>query len=312
MTGSDRAGPVIEAVGVTVRYGQLVAVDGVDLSAAEGEVVGLVGPNGAGKTSLIECLEGLRRPAAGRIRVAGLDPLADRARMATAVGVQLQHSSYPPRTTVDELCRLFAGLYPAPADHRELQEEFDLAAQRGSQVTRLSGGQQQRLALILALIGNPRIVFLDELTSGLDPVARRQVWEGLRRRNDAGLTVLLSSHHMDEVEYLCDRVGVLVAGRLVAMDSVAALVRDHAGAAGRFLVEGAGGDHALRDTLAALGDGVRVTPAGHRLQVNVTDPAQRSRVAETISASGAAARELTASLDDAYLTLTGENAANGR
>ncbi|BCB91920.1 hypothetical protein Psuf_092330 [Phytohabitans suffuscus] len=173
---TDEAGPFVDARDVTVRYGDLTAVDGVDLTAAKGQVVGLVGPNGSGKTSLLECVEGLRRPAGGTIRVGGFDPAADRTRMTRIAGVQLQQLVYPPRATVEELCRLFASFYPDPADHRELLDRFGLTGQRRSQVVKLSGGQQQRLSLVLALLNNPQVVFLDELTNGLDP--RPGGWSG--------------------------------------------------------------------------------------------------------------------------------------
>jgi len=228
----------VRAEQVRVCYGTTVAVDGVDLSVGPGEVFGIIGPNGAGKTSLIECLEGLRRPTSGRIRVDGLEPWADRTRLATVAGVQLQHTSYPTRVRVGELCRLFASCYPDPADYRDLLDRFDLLGLSRSQVTKLSGGQQQRLSLVLALIGRPRIVFLDELTTGLDPVARRNVWGQLSARRAEGLTIILTSHYMDEVEYLCDRVAVLVGGRFVAQESPSGLIRRYAGPGGRHTAGG--------------------------------------------------------------------------
>jgi len=269
---------VIEARGVTVRYGGVPAVDGVDLSVAAGEVVGLIGPNGAGKTTLVECVEGLRRPDAGWIRVAGLDPRADRAAMARICGVQLQSVQYPPRASVDDVGRLFAGCYPRGVDYRDLLAQVGLAQQRRTQVTRLSGGQQQRLSLALALLGRPRLVVLDELTTGLDPAARRDIWELLRERNNAGLTVLLTSHHMDEVEYLCDRVGVLVRGRLAALDTPSALIRAHTDGRDRLVLDGASGDAELRAALTAV-TGVSVAPAGGRLLVTLPNAAARARVA---------------------------------
>lgn len=298
----------VEVEGLTLRYGELTAVAGVDLRVAAGAVVGIIGPNGAGKTSLMECAAGLRRPTAGRVRIAGRDPLVERDRITALAGVQLQHTSYPPRVTVGEVCRLFAGFYRNPADYRALLDEFGLQAQRSQRVDKLSGGQQQRLSLVLALLGRPRVVFLDELTTGLDPVARRAVWEGLRARNDAGLTVLITSHHMEEVEYLCDRVAVMVAGKLAADDTVSALIEAYAGSAERFVVESAGQDRGLRRDLEQVGDGVRVTPSGNRLRIDITEPALGVRVRELLRQRQAVSRPLGASLEEVYLTLTGQQA----
>ncbi|WP_238008895.1 ABC transporter ATP-binding protein [Dactylosporangium sp. AC04546] len=301
------AEPFVDARNITVRYGDLTAVDGVDLSAAKGQVVGLVGPNGAGKTSLLECVEGLRKPATGTIRVGGFDPAADRTRMTRIAGVQLQQLVYPPRATVDEMCRLFASFYPDPADHRELLDRYGLSEQRRSQVVKLSGGQQQRLSLVLALLNNPQVVFLDELTNGLDPAARRVVWDELRRRNDEGLTIVITSHHMEEVEYLCDRVNVLLKGRVVAAGTPTELIRDHAGDTARLVLDGSGGDRELRDTLTALGTGVRVQQAGQRLLLDVR-PTRRAEVDRLLADQGRTPRVLPPSLDDAYLNLTGQAA----
>ncbi|WP_344142118.1 ABC transporter ATP-binding protein [Polymorphospora rubra] len=296
---------MIEAKGVTVRYGEVVAVDRVDLTVDKGEIVGVIGPNGAGKTTLLECLEGLRRPDAGEIRVGGIDPRVDRDRMARIAGVQLQHSAYPPRASVDDVCRLFAGFYPDGAGYPELLEQFGLTGHRKKQVAKLSGGQQQRLSLALALLGRPDVVFLDELTTGLDPAARRVIWEELRRRNNDGLTILLTSHHMEEIEYLCDRVAVLVKGRFVATGSPTELVREHAGGGDRLMLEGVAADTALRAQLTALA-GVSVTPAGNRLLVRAEDAGSRERVDEVLADRGIAARPLAASLEDVYLTLSEE------
>ncbi|GAB3528413.1 ABC transporter ATP-binding protein [Phytohabitans suffuscus] len=302
---TDEAGPFVDARDVTVRYGDLTAVDGVDLTAAKGQVVGLVGPNGSGKTSLLECVEGLRRPAGGTIRVGGFDPAADRTRMTRIAGVQLQQLVYPPRATVEELCRLFASFYPDPADHRELLDRFGLTGQRRSQVVKLSGGQQQRLSLVLALLNNPQVVFLDELTNGLDPEARRVVWDDLRGRNDEGLTIVITSHHMEEVEYLCDLVNVLLKGRVVATGTPGDLIREYAGDTVRLVLDGSGGDRELRDSLTALGTGVDVRVAGQRLLLDVR-PARRADVDALLADRGRTPRDLPPSLEDAYLNLTGQ------
>ena len=304
----DDAGVGVQVSRLEVRYGEVRAVAGVDLAVAAGEVVGIIGPNGAGKTTLLECLSGLRTPTSGTVRVAGLDPATERTRMIRLAGVQLQHTAYPSRVRVDELCRLFAGFYPAAEDYRALLAQFGLAEHARRPITKLSGGQQQRLSLVLALLGRPRIVFLDELTSGLDPAARRQVWEGLRARNDAGLTVLITSHYMDEVEYLCDRVVVLVRGKVAAEGPVSGLIEAHAGNTERLVVEAATGHRDLRGELERIGAGVRVTPSGNRLRVDITEPALRTDVTDLLARRQAVSRQLTASLEDVYLALTGRPA----
>ncbi|CAM3421773.1 ABC transporter ATP-binding protein [Stackebrandtia soli] len=309
--GTTTTEAAITATGVTVRYGSKVAVDNVDFSVAAGQIVGLIGPNGAGKTSLMECIEGLRKSSAGDIRVLGVDPVRDRTAMARIAGVQLQDSAYPTRTRVDELCTLFAGFYQDPADPDELLEQFGLTEKKRSQVTKLSGGQRQRLSLVLSLIGKPEIVFLDELTTGLDPEARRTVWDGLRRRNEEGLTIVLSSHHMEEVEYLCDRVSVIVAGSIVATGSVAELIAAHATGGERIIVEDAASHGALREALVELGDGVTVTPAGNRIQVDIDDASLRDRVTALFDEHSAVSRAVTASMDDVYVALTKQHATDG-
>jgi ABC-2 type transport system ATP-binding protein len=295
---------VIQAEQVTVRYGELVAVDHVDLSVAQGEVVGVVGPNGAGKTTLLECIEGLRRPDSGKIAVDGLHPQTERSAMALRAGVQLQHTAFPPRITVDDICKLFASFYPKTAAYPELLERFGLQEHRRQMVVKLSGGQQQRLSLTLALLGQPKVVFLDELTTGLDPAARRVIWEELRQRNEAGLTILLTSHHMEEIEYLCDRVAVLVKGQIMARGTPAELVSSHS----RESLEISGDHISVRPALEAI-SGVQLTTTGKRLLVQLDDPAVRAKVDAILAQhESAAVRPLNPSLEDAYLNLTGEQA----
>lgn len=298
--------PAIVAEGVTVRYGDKTAVNNVDFQVGVGEIVGLIGPNGAGKTSLLECVEGLRKPASGTISVFGVDPLRNRTAMAAVAGVQLQDSAYPPRVRVDELCRLFAGFYSDAADYSTLLKQFELSEHHKAQVTKLSGGQRQRLSLVLALIGNPTIVFLDELTTGLDPEARRMVWNGLRERNDAGLSIVLTSHHMDEVEYLCDRVSVMVEGRFVDTGTVAELIERHASAT-RIVVERGASDTGLRDELAAMGSPVSATTAGTRMHIDVDDTELATTIDRLLSDRGLSSRRTTSSMDDVYVALTSES-----
>ncbi|MEV4803992.1 ABC transporter ATP-binding protein [Nonomuraea sp. NPDC049421] len=215
---------VIEVNALVKRYGGLPVVNEVSFSVAEGEIFGILGPNGAGKTTTVECVEGLRRPDGGSIRVLGLDPVKDRKELSHLVGVQLQQSLLPENIKVAEALDLFASFYRTPKDWRALLEEWGLAEKRQAKFGSLSGGQKQRLFIALALVGDPKVAFLDELTTGLDPAARRSTWELIKRVRAAGVTVVLVSHFMDEVEELCDRVAVFDRGRIVALDSPANLI----------------------------------------------------------------------------------------
>jgi ABC-2 type transport system ATP-binding protein len=221
---------VIEVTGLRKTYGGRAAVDGVSFAVEEGEIFGILGPNGAGKTTTVECVEGLRVPDAGRVRVAGLDPATDRAGLAQVLGAQLQQSELQAKLTVREALELYASFYPHPADWRALAERLGLTAQLGTRFGRLSGGQQQRLFIALALVGSPRVVVLDELTTGLDPRARRDTWRLIEDVRAGGVTVLLVTHFMEEAQRLCDRVAVIDKGRIAALDTPAGLIQRSAGA----------------------------------------------------------------------------------
>src|SRR3954451_10169866 len=218
---------IISVRGLRKSYGDRPVVDGLDLDVGEGEIVGLIGANGAGKTTTVECIQGLRRPDAGVIRVLGLDPARDATRLRQLVGSQLQDSALPDRLRVGEAVELFAG--PGARDGTELLERFDLAARRRSPFAGLSGGERQRLFLVLALLSRPRLVILDELTQGLDPAARRSVWSAVAQLQQDGTTVLLVTHELDEAEVLCGRVIALRSGRVLDAGPPAELVRRHAG-----------------------------------------------------------------------------------
>lgn len=216
-------GNAITVQHLAVRYKSFTAVEDVSLHVTEGEIFGLIGPNGAGKTSTIECLEGLRRPAAGKLSVLGASP-ADHKRLYANIGVQLQEASFPDGIKVGEVCRLFSSFYAKPLDYRALLARFDLADKERSLVKKLSGGQKQKLSIVAALIGNPKILFLDELTTGLDPQARVDMWTLVKSLRSEGKTIFMTTHFMDEAEYLCDRVCLMVKGRIVAMGTVPELV----------------------------------------------------------------------------------------
>ncbi|MFI9810378.1 ABC transporter ATP-binding protein [Streptomyces sp. NPDC052301] len=205
-------------------------VDGVSFAVEEGEIFGILGPNGAGKTTTVECVEGLRVPHAGRVRVCGLDPVADHGKVPRLLGAQLQQSELQPKLTVREALELYAAFYPNPADRRPLAERLGLTPKPGTRFAELSGGRQQRLFIALALIGNPRVVVLDELTTGLDPWARRDTWQLIEDVRASGVTVLLVTHFMEEAQRLCDRIAVIDKGRVAALDTPAGLIRRSAGA----------------------------------------------------------------------------------
>jgi ABC-2 type transport system ATP-binding protein len=214
---------VIEVRNLHKTYGDPVAVDDVSFTVHEGEIFGILGPNGAGKTTTVECVEGLRTANRGEISVLGLDPRRDRAELTQQLGVQLQDSQLPDRLKVAEALDLYSSFYRAPADWRTLMDVLGLADKAGTRFKKLSGGQKQRLSIALALVGNPRVAVLDELTTGLDPQARRDTWELIEGVRDRGVTIVLVSHFMEEAERLCDRVAVIDSGLVVAIDTPAAL-----------------------------------------------------------------------------------------
>jgi len=215
----------IEVERLRKQYGTKVAVDDVSFTVAEGEIFGLLGRNGAGKSTTVDCLAGLRAPDRGRIRVAGLDPRRDRRELRHLLGVQLQESALPYKLTVAEAMRLYASFYRNPADIAGLLDMLDLTEKRNTRYRKLSGGQKQRLSIALALIGRPRIAILDELTTGLDPVARRDTWALIDDIRKQGVTIMLVTHFMTEAERLCDRVAILEAGRVAAVGTPAELAR---------------------------------------------------------------------------------------
>ncbi|HVM57042.1 MAG TPA: ABC transporter ATP-binding protein [Gaiellaceae bacterium] len=231
--------PAIELVGVRRRFGDVEAVRGVSLTVERGEVFGIVGPNGAGKTTTLEMIEGLREPDAGEIRVLGEPVWPHPDRIQRRIGVQLQNSAFFDFLSTQELLELFARFYGpvSPARVARVLETVGLEGKAGARVSELSGGQQQRVAIALALVHEPEIVFLDEPTTGLDPQARRNLWDVVRAIHDEGRTVILTTHYMEEAEQLCDRVAIMDEGLVVALDTPRELV--HAlGPGGRVAFEG--------------------------------------------------------------------------
>ena len=217
----------IHVNGIRKTYGAQVAVDDVSFEVVSGEIFGLIGPNGAGKTTTMECVEGLRSPDRGTISVLSLDPFKDSYRLQDRIGVQLQEAQLQKRVKVWEAVHLWAALYPTPIDGDRLLEQLGLTDKRNAWFMTLSGGQKQRLFVALALINDPEVVFLDELTTGLDPQARRAIWDLVRDIRERGKTVFLTTHLMEEAERLCDRVAIIDHGRIIDIDSPTGLVDRH-------------------------------------------------------------------------------------
>ncbi|MCK2243214.1 MULTISPECIES: ABC transporter ATP-binding protein [unclassified Crossiella] len=296
--------PVIEVANLHKRYGERVAVEEVSFHVERGEIFGILGRNGAGKTTTVECLTGLRTPDGGRLRVLGLDPARDGAKLRERVGVQLQEAALPDKLRVGEAVELYASFYPAPADPAALLDTLGLTAHRRTPFKKLSGGQKQRLSIALALIGNPEVAVLDELTTGLDPQARRDTWRLIEQVRDRGVTILLVTHFMAEAERLCDRLAVIEAGRVLAVDSPAGLVSTvDSEQRLTFRLDGTLPEQALRalpevSALTTRHDGITVSGKGNLLNAVVT----------TLSAHQLSPLDLSierSTLDDAFLALTG-------
>ncbi len=215
---------IIKVQNLIKKYKGITAVDDISFDVHEGEIFGMVGPNGAGKTTTIECIEGLRKPDSGTIRVLNLDPQADNKMLRTRVGMQLQQSNLPDRMKVWEALDLYSAFYETPVDWKNLLKQLGLEEKRDARFGKLSGGQKQRLFIALALLPNPNLVFLDELTTGLDPQARHTIWDLVRSVRDQGKTIYLTTHFMEEAERLCDRVAILDHGKIVALDTPRALI----------------------------------------------------------------------------------------
>jgi ABC-2 type transport system ATP-binding protein len=301
----DGSGAAVEIAHLRKTYGSLVAVDDVSFTVAQGEIFGILGPNGAGKTTTVECAVGLRTADSGTVRLLGLDPQADRDEVHQIVGVQLQSSAQPDKLTVGEILDMYRSFYREPADVTELTEVLGLASKRDDFYKSLSGGQRQRLSVALALIGRPKIAVLDEMTTGLDPQARRDAWELIEGIRARGVTILLVTHFMEEAERLCDRVALVDHGRVVALGSPASLAAQASGGKTvRFLPSASFDDRVLTDLpevsqVERHGQHVLVTGSGELVNV----------VLFALAGAGVQAREVqlsSANLDDAFLRFTGD------
>lgn len=287
------------------RYGDLVAVDDVSFTVEVGEIFGILGPNGCGKTTTVECLQGLRRADGGDVTVLGLDPRTQPRELRARIGAQLQQSALPDRIKVREALQFFSSLVPGGDDWRAVMERWGLADLRDTPFGTLSGGQQQRLFVALAVVNAPRLVFLDEMTTGLDPAARREAWDLIRELRERGTTVVLVTHFMDEAERLCDRLAVIHSGRVVATGTPAQLVDRYAGGTAVTFTTGLA-DLTFLDRVAGV---ERVERNGARVSVRGHGPVL-AHVAAALVGRGEAPDDLAVqrgSLEDAFLSITGKD-----
>ncbi len=288
-------------------YGATIAVDEISFDVHQGEIFGIVGPNGAGKTTTIECLEGLRKPDRGQVTVLNVDPQLESHYIHLHTGMQLQQSNLPERMKVWEALDLYSSFYPNPADWQQLLVELGLEDKRNSPFAKLSGGQKQRLFIALALLPNPQLIFLDELTTGLDPQARHTIWDLVRRVREQGKTILLTTHYMEEAEHLCDRVAIIDHGRVVALDTPAELVRCHGGGESLSFTVDAPLPAAFLDKMAERG---HIDLQGNTvvLRGNGSQAALVSDVVLLLTSLGVQFHDLRsegATLEDVFMKLTG-------
>jgi len=287
------------------NYGDVQAVNGISFEVRAGEIFGMVGPNGAGKTTTIECLEGLRRPSSGRVSVLGLDPGRRGYELRERIGVQLQESALPDRLRVREIIDLFAAFYAKTVPWRPILDELGLSEKIDAAFGKLSGGQKQRLFIALALLNDPEIVFLDELTTGLDPQARRAMWDLVKGIRDKGKSVFLTTHYMEEATQLCDRVAIIDHGRIVALDAPPNLIAS-LGAENRvvFIAE-----EADPERFRALPGVTRVAVEDDRVTVYGAGDDLVVHVVMALAGAKIKFRDLRTeqpTLEDVFLTLTGK------
>jgi ABC-2 type transport system ATP-binding protein len=299
---------VIRVDGLRKVYGDLVAVDGITFDVRPGEVFGLLGPNGAGKTTTVEVLEGLRKPDGGSVSVLGLDVARDSAQVKPRIGVSLQNAALYPKLTVVELLDLFANFYPKSRATDELIGLMDLGEKRKSRTQELSGGQKQRLSVALALVGDPELVFLDEPTTGMDPAARRMLWDVIEGMKADGRSVLLTTHYLEEAEILCDRIAIMDHGKILELGTVNELVdrRFHERAVRFDAIDG------LDDARLAAFPGVTSTARedGEMVLYTRDVPATIGAVLAATDELGAEPNNLAvrrATLEDVFLALTGRS-----
>lgn len=309
MAATDSGEIVISVEGLTKRYGDLAAVDGVSFGVRRGEIFGILGPNGAGKTTTLECIEGLVKPTSGKTAVLGIDTQRHPETVKERIGVQLQASAYFDNLTLKEILDLFGMFYRRRVEPIALLERVNLADRANTTVAKLSGGQQQRFTIAATLVNDPDVVFLDEPTTGLDPQARRSLWEFVQEMNADGRTVVLTTHYMEEAEFLCDRIAIMNGGKIVALDTPANLVRSlPVPYEIKIRIDGTGAQHTdelgalacVQEAIADSGGAVRLLSA----DASATVPS----LMEWAGRTGAALTHLEvtpANLEDVFLHITG-------
>jgi ABC-2 type transport system ATP-binding protein len=301
---------IVQVDGFRKIYGETIAVDQISFEVNEGEIFGMVGPNGAGKTTTIECLEGLRKPDEGRLRVLGLDPQRDSKTLRGCTGMQLQQSNLPDRMRVWEALDLYTSFYHRTLDWQQLLAQLGLEEKRNTPFSKLSGGQKQRLFIALALLPDPQLVFLDELTTGLDPQARHAIWDLVSDVRARGKTVMLTTHFMEEAEHLCDRVAILDHGKIVALDTPLNLI--HSLGAGEQVIFST--DSALPvDFQKSLSSAVQIETRAGQVIIHGKNGRETTLVSEVVSqltGQGIRFHDLRVEqpdLEDVFLSLTGHH-----
>ena len=309
---------IIQVKDISKTYGKTVAVDQISFDVKEGEIFGMVGPNGAGKTTTIECIEGLRQADQGWIRVLGFDPVKQERQLRPLLGIQLQQAHLPDNLKVWEALDLYASFYDQTVDQEDLLNKLGLVDKRTTAFRKLSGGQQQRLFIALALLNDPQLIFLDELTTGLDPHARHAIWDLVRGMRQRGKTVFLTTHYMEEAEQLCDRVAIMDGGKIVALDTPANLIAGLK-TSERVVFRVRGGETA--QGLLNLSRVARVEEQGDKIVVYAKNNGSQNGVpivTEVVNALTGAGiqfgdlRTEQPDLEDVFLTLTGRQLPEGR
>lgn len=295
---------VVKASGIRKFYGEIRAVDGLDLEVRKGEVFSLLGPNGAGKTTTIEMLEGLRKPDDGRIEILGLDPWKDASSLRRRVGIIPQDFNFIQRITPPETIRYFATLFGAPDRSRELLELVDLRNMDRTYFSNLSGGQKQKLGLCIALVNDPELLFLDEPTTGLDPHARRNMWDVIRKLKSEGRTILLTTHYLEEAEMLADRVGIVDRGRMIASGTPQEIIESQ-GSGKTLLISGS--EQVAREIGAKTG--LRCAVHGDYITVDIRDNTEISQILDIAKEAGTLLSRLQLreeTLEDVFLKIVGK------
>lgn len=294
----------IEVSGLFKQYGRVKAVDGISFAVEQGSIFGMLGPNGAGKTTTIECVIGLKQPSAGRLRVLGMDPLRDRQKLFKHVGVQLQEASYQDKIKVWELCQMYASMYTTSTDYDILLEKLGIADKRNAYFGNLSGGQKQKLSILLSLLPNPEIVFLDELTTGLDPNARQLMWRYIGEMRAEGRTVFMTTHYMEEAEQLCDSICIIDHGHIIASGAVQEVIASCGLDIVTTFLSGADG---LEESLSSLEQVRSVEHSNNQYAVHCVDERAPGRVAWLLETQGieyTSLRITRPTLESAYIKLT--------